>query len=201
MIGPLPPWTLAAYFAAYVLFLFVGRSVAVWRRTGVNPYVLPRSDDAHGYVARAFRFVLPLCAAAAFVPWLAPGADAWLGPFPVIEHPAARTVGWGLLIASFAWIGVAQAQMGASWRIGIDEARSTDLVAQGLFRVSRNPIFLGMRVTLVGLFLVDPSAATMLVLVVGEILVQVQVRLEEDHLAALHGDAYAEYRRRVRRWL
>lgn len=201
MPDPMPNWPLAAYFAAYVLLLFVGRSLVVWRRTGVNPYVLPRSDDAHGYVARVFRFILPLCAAAAIVPWAAPGANAWLGPVPALEHPAAWAVGWGLLLASFAWIAVAQAQMGVSWRIGIDEERSTALVERGLFRVSRNPIFLGMRGTLVGLALVDPSVVTLLVLVAGEILMQVQVRLEEAHLAALHGEAYAAYRRRVRRWL
>jgi protein-S-isoprenylcysteine O-methyltransferase Ste14 len=38
-------------------------------------------------------------------------------------------------------------------------------------------------------------------LVAGELLMQIQVRLEEAHLAALHGDDYSAYYSRVRRWL
>ena len=45
---------------------------------------------------------------------------------------------------------VAQAQMGLSWRIGIDEKNRTGLVTQGLFALSRNPIFLSLRITPTG---------------------------------------------------
>ena len=58
-----------------------------------------------------------------------------------------------------------------------------------------------MRLSLLGLFLVFPAAATLVLLVAGEILMQVQVRLEEQHLTALHGEVYRVYRSRVRRWL
>jgi protein-S-isoprenylcysteine O-methyltransferase Ste14 len=91
--------------------------------------------------------------------------------------------------------------MGLSWRIGIDTAHATELVQHGLFGVSRNPIFLAMRLSLLGLLLVYPAAATLALLVAGEILIQVQVRLEEQHLLGLHGDAYRAYCARVRRWL
>ena len=106
-----------------------------------------------------------------------------------------------LLAASFVWTAAAQAQMGASWRVGIDTARSTDLVEHGLFARSRNPIFLGMRVSLLGFFFLLPNAVTLLTLVLGDVLVQLQVRLEEDFLTKMQGDAYRAYRRRVRRWL
>lgn len=91
--------------------------------------------------------------------------------------------------------------MGASWRIGIDAQRSTELVQHGFFSVSRKPIFLAMRVNLLGLFLVFPAGSTLALLVAGEILMQVQVRLEEQHLLRLNGPAYATYCSRVRRWL
>jgi protein-S-isoprenylcysteine O-methyltransferase Ste14 len=75
------------------------------------------------------------------------------------------------------------------------------LVQHGLFARSRNPIFLSMRMALLGLVLVAPSAATLVLLVAGELLMQVQVRLEEQHLTGLHGERYAAYCHRVRRWL
>jgi protein-S-isoprenylcysteine O-methyltransferase Ste14 len=58
-----------------------------------------------------------------------------------------------------------------------------------------------MRLNLLGLFLVQPNTLTALLLLGGELLMQVQVRLEEAHLAALYGPPYAEYRARTPRWL
>jgi protein-S-isoprenylcysteine O-methyltransferase Ste14 len=75
------------------------------------------------------------------------------------------------------------------------------LVQTGLFRVSRNPIFLATRLALLGFFLVAPNAATLAILAAGEVAIQVQVRLEEQHLSNMHGAAYADYRSKVARWL
>ena len=194
-------YALLGYFLAYFLFAFVWRSVVVFKRTGINPFVLRNSDDAHGYVGRAFKLVAVGCAAVVALHALSPDAASWLGSYRVLEARTVRVVGWVLLFAALAWLLAAQVQMGASWRIGIDSQHRTALVQGGLFAISRNPIFLAMRVTLVGLFLVLPSAATLSSLVAGEILMQVQVRLEEKHLASLHGAEYAAYCQRVRRWL
>jgi protein-S-isoprenylcysteine O-methyltransferase Ste14 len=75
------------------------------------------------------------------------------------------------------------------------------LVRKGVFDLSRNPIFLGMMLTLLGLFLVIPNAVTLLAFVLGVVLIQIQVRLEEAFLSGAHGEDYADYRRYVRRWL
>ncbi len=95
---------------------------------------------------------------------------------------------------------VAQAHMRESWRIGIDTETKTPLITTGVFRWSRNPIFLGMLLSLLGLFLVTPNVATTFFLIMGYVLIQVQVRLEEEFLAKAHGPEYAEYRKRVRRF-
>ena len=91
--------------------------------------------------------------------------------------------------------------MGDSWRIGIDEKTSSPLVQHGLFGVSRNPIFLGMLVILVGLLFTVPTAATLVVTLVGFTLIHIQVRLEEPFLIDKYGEAYRVYQKRVRRWL
>ena len=191
---------LIVYFTIYLALAVFWRTLLVYRRTGVNPFTLSAADDAYGYVGKAFKVVIAACAVTV-VMYAYPRSARWLVPIPELAIPWLTITGWVLLVSSLVWVLIAQAQMGASWRIGIDSANRTELVQIGLFRISRNPIFLSMKVTLLGLFLVAPTAATFAILVAGEILVQVQVRLEEAHLAGMHGEQYRAYRETVRRWL
>lgn len=192
---------LPIYLVVFFGVAMVWRSYRVWRHTGVNPYVLARGEDAHSYVGGLFR--LTLVAVAAIVALFAVSSEAYgyLAPIPWLAGSPIAVIGFGLLIAALIWVFVAQSQMGDSFRIGVDTARATPLVRQGLFGVSRNPIFLGMLAMLLGFFLVLPSAASLAVCVLGYALIQIQVRLEETHLVGLHGDAYRQYQVKVRRWL
>jgi protein-S-isoprenylcysteine O-methyltransferase Ste14 len=192
---------LLGYFALYFFLGFVWRSLLVFRQTGINPIVLPATDDAYGYVGRAFKLAMLACMGVVLTITFVERADVWLGSYPALQAPALRLTGWVLLLLALVWLLVAQAQMGIAWRVGIDAHQPTPLVQHGLFSRSRNPIFLSMRVALLGLVLVVPSAATLVLLVAGELLMQVQVRLEEQHLSGLHGERYAAYCDRVRRWL
>lgn len=192
---------LLIYCIVVFIFAFALRSLLVYRLSGVNPLVLPSSDDAYGYVAFAFKVVIVGVGVVVIGLAIWPDSEIYFGRWTALSSPAVAYVGWALLIGSLIWLLIAQAQMGASWRIGIDAKRRTELVQHGLFTLSRNPIFLAMRLDLVGLFLVFPSAVTSALLAAGETLIQVQVRLEEQHLANLHGQVYDAYRARVRRWL
>jgi protein-S-isoprenylcysteine O-methyltransferase Ste14 len=192
---------LLIYCIIVFIFAFALRSLLVYRRSGVNPLVLPSSDDAYGYVALAFKVVIVGVGVVVIGLAIWPDSQIYFGRWTALSSPALAYVGWAVLIASLIWLLIAQAQMGASWRIGIDDKRRTELVQHGLFSLSRNPIFLALRLNLVGLFLVFPSAVTSALLAAGEILIQVQVRLEEQHLTNLHGAAYDAYRAKVRRWL
>jgi protein-S-isoprenylcysteine O-methyltransferase Ste14 len=191
---------LLCYFLVCFAVAFIWPTLRLWRRERVNALVLPRDDTAHGVVAAWFRGVLVatlllLVALAAGLPREAVAPLTWL------EHAPVAVAGWGLLGLSLAWIVIAQAQMGRSWRIGIDVGMRPPLVRTGLFARSRNPIFLGMRLNLAGLFLALPNAATLALLLLGEALMQLQVRLEEAHLSAVFGAEYDAYRAAVPRWI
>jgi protein-S-isoprenylcysteine O-methyltransferase Ste14 len=118
-----------------------------------------------------------------------------------LEHRWLSSIGVLLLLVSLLWIGLAHSQMREACRIGIDTEHRTPLVQNGLFRISRNPTFVGMMLTLLGSFLTLPNALTLLAFVLGVVLIGVQVRLEEEYLGQVHPGPYADYRRRVRRWL
>ncbi|WP_420477112.1 methyltransferase family protein [Noviherbaspirillum sp. ST9] len=194
-------WLLAVFFVVYFTTAFVWRSWQVWRKTGVNPYVLPHSDDAQGYVAKAFRLVLLTMAAYVAVQAAWPDADSSLPQIDWLVAGAIRLAGWCTLLASLMWVMLAQMQMGTSWRIGIDVKNETALVRNGLFALSRNPIFLAMRASLLGLLLVRPNALTLVLAVAGELLMQMQVRQEEDFLRQRHGAAYLDYCAHTPRWI
>lgn len=108
--------------------------------------------------------------------------------------------GWGLACAGFLLVVVAQHQMGASWRIGISPDH-TELVAHGLYRVVRNPIFAGMLALMLGLTLIMPCPWTVMGFVLAAVLLGLQARLEEEHLTAIHGEAYRRYTARVGRFV
>ncbi len=71
----------------------------------------------------------------------------------------------------------------------------------GLFAVSRNPTFLGMMAVVLGAFLVAPTTVTGIVLAAAWVAFSVQVRMEEEHLLAMHGGTYDRYRATVPRWI
>lgn len=192
---------LLAYFLVYFALGFVWRSYRVYAQTGINPLVLPSQDNAYGYVGRAFKLLMLMVAVLVSVYAFLPSYLVHFGPIVLLHNPTLQLFAWLLLALSLGWLLIAQLQMGHSWRIGIDQQNSTQLVSSGLFAVSRNPIFLAMRVNLLGLFLVVPNAISLLILVAGEILMQVQVRLEEEFLAQLHQENYVAYRAKVRRWV
>jgi protein-S-isoprenylcysteine O-methyltransferase Ste14 len=192
---------LPAYLIVLFVTAFLWRSIVVWRKTGINPYRLGRSQSAHDLIGTLFRLAFIATAAVIAVFSFSDRIYQYLAPIVWLERPWLAATGIALLMVSLVWILVAQAEMRQSWRIGIDEENKTDLVCRGVFRLSRNPIFLGLRFTLLGFFLTLPNAVTFAMLLVGDSLMQIQVRLEEAHLLRMHGESYLEYCRRTRRWL
>jgi protein-S-isoprenylcysteine O-methyltransferase Ste14 len=192
---------LLACLIAYIFATFFWRSYVVWRKTGINPFTFKGSDTAHDFIGRVFKLTFAAVVLVVFVYALSPAAYAYLVPIQWLEHAVLKLIGVALLLLSLVWTVIAQSQMGEAWRIGVDSENSTPLVQTGLFRISRNPIYIGVVVTLLGLFLTIPNALTLLILVLGLVLTGVQIRLEEEHLRRMYPTEYAEYSRRVRRWI
>jgi len=79
---------------------------------------------------------------------------------------------------------------------------STALVTHGPFRMSRNPMYLGMAVMLVGVAMLLGSLTPFVVVPAFVLLIERRfIRREEAMLDGTFGAAYAEYKRRVRRWI
>jgi protein-S-isoprenylcysteine O-methyltransferase Ste14 len=173
----------------------------VAKRIGKNPLVLPKDDSAYGLIGLYFKLTLVFMFVYVFLFAFAPAVYPYFRPIAQLDMLALKNTGIGLLLLALIWTILAQTHMKNSWRIGIDTHKKTELITTGLFGISRNPVFLGMIVTLLGLFLTTANAFTFVFLLLGYILIQIQIRLEEEFLSKEHGQAYLNYKKKVRRLL
>ena len=79
---------------------------------------------------------------------------------------------------------------------------SPELIAAGIYRVSRNPMYLSMAVLQASLGIAIGYGWVVLLVPVSMATVHwTAIRHEERYLGNKFGEAYAQYRRSVRRWL
>ncbi len=188
-------------FGAGFVLVSVVRSYWLWRTAGIASYVIDHDDPLHRYLGQVFAAVV-----AGFFLYF--GASAvWPSLLDLAGQPdwamesAPRSASVALMMVATIWTSVAQIHMGRSWRIGIPAGEVPKLRVSGPFSVSRNPIFLGMLIFVVGLTLWSPSVVSVSLLVATTIAIEVQIRCEEAFLERTLGSEYRTYRLRVRRWL
>jgi len=184
------PGTALVAYVLYVVLAFGLRSAIHYRATGTTGYV-----GLSGRVGSSEWLAGVLFAAAAVGGGLAPLAQLLgiVAPWRTDVGPAAAAVGFGCLALGIAATLWSQLAMGTSWRVGVDHATKTALVARGPFRWIRNPIFTWMTVTNAGLVLLAPNALAFASLALLLIALEIQVRaVEEPFPLRTHG---AEYRR------
>ena len=127
---------------------------------------------------------------------------AWLLPVFAFRAPwvlGAAVATAGVLVSL---IGVVQFHRARTTVNPLKPEEASSLVSGGIYRWTRNPMYLGMALALAGwgLYLGNFGALALVGLFVMYI-DRYQIDPEERALAARFGDAFAAYRRRVRRWL
>jgi protein-S-isoprenylcysteine O-methyltransferase Ste14 len=137
---------------------------------------------------------------AAFVMW---ALDRWVPLAQWITPPwnrlgaVAAAVGIAIAIAAF----VRFRQAGTTVK-PTDPSKTSHLVTDGVFRISRNPMYLGLLLLLIGWAIWLGSASPWFVPPLFVILLTVvQIIREERALAQRFGEQYALYRRDVNRWI
>lgn len=129
------------------------------------------------------------------------GLTAWL--LPTQPLPAAlRWSGLPLILAGL-WLAITGSRLFA--RVGtniIPLTRSSTLVTQGVFRISRNPMYVGMIGVLGGTTLLTQTVWGGLIVAGFSVLIRQQFVLKEEALlTATFGEEYLTYQRQVRRWI
>ncbi len=120
-------------------------------------------------------------------------------PYPMRIAGVLMLTGLGAAIAIAGVIGFRRANTTIH---PLQPERTTALVQSGIYRYSRNPMYLGLVCLLLAwaLWLSAPVALIGPLIFVGWIQ-QFQIRPEERALSDRFGDEFDAYRQRVRRWL
>ena len=190
-------WAALVLYGTGLLAAFGLRTVWQLRRTGRSGWVGVARDA--GAAARLGAALFGAALLAGLVGVIGPV----VGAVPVMSAPpVVAAAGLLLTVAGLVVVLVSQAQMGRSWRIGVDPGERTDLVTGGVFGWARNPVFTGMVAVQLGVAVMVPSwwSVAAVLLLVGSVQLQVRV-VEEPYLRRVHGRAYRGYAARVGRFL
>jgi protein-S-isoprenylcysteine O-methyltransferase Ste14 len=186
----------------FLALAFIWRPWLQMRRHGTSGIVLFRSRHRRQLIGDSLAvvwFVVLVGQAAAVAAW-----PDWLARRALWADPAGGAlgaVGVILMASGLALMVTAQVGLGASWRIGIEEDARPGLVTHGLYRYSRNPIFLAFLIFLVGYVVLVPTPLSPALLVGTYFGIRRQISVEEEYLARTYGEPYREYAGRVGRFL
>jgi protein-S-isoprenylcysteine O-methyltransferase Ste14 len=136
------------------------------------------------------------------------GAAMWgsarLSPALDFALPGGRILAAGLAVVGLVagLLGVFSFRRAKTTVNPLQPETASHLVVSGIYRWTRNPMYLGMLLVLLGwalflanaLALVFPAAFVLL-------MNRLQIRPEERVLASMFGAGFADYQSRVRRWL
>ncbi len=179
----------------FVLVAFCWRPWLQRRRFGSAGVLLFRSGRLSQHVRDALAVLL-------IALLLGQAVVAALGPepaLPVRVGGAARCIvqamGASLVLGGFALLVTAQLQLGAAWRIGIDESARSGLVTHGVYRFCRNPIYLAIIALIAGYALLLPTVLSAALLLGGCFGFRQQTIAEEAYLARAYGDDFLRYAR------
>jgi protein-S-isoprenylcysteine O-methyltransferase Ste14 len=133
---------------------------------------------------------------------IAMGLLQWRVPMVQLIDWPLRWISLPLILVGFSITLPAASSFVRSGTPLIPFERSTAVVTGGLFRYTRNPMYLGMVVFLLGMALLLGSLAAFLPIPAFVAIIQKNfIEGEERFMEELFGEEYLAYKRRVRRWI
>ena len=97
---------------------------------------------------------------------------------------------------------IGQQQMGSSWRAIVAKSKSTQLITHGLFKYSRNPVYMGTLILFFSVVILFPHIIMLICFLFAYLSIELLVRFDEEpHLKKVHGVEYENYCKSVNRFL
>ena len=123
-------------------------------------------------------------------------------PLDVPSRPASAVVGAIIVLAGLGLDLAGVAAVIAHHTTIVPHRPVATLISSGAYRFSRNPMYTGLAIMVTGGALLAGTWWPLLFLPFALLAVtQLAIKPEETYLGERYGPIYADYRRRVRRWL
>jgi len=103
-------------------------------------------------------------------------------------------------LVGFIFLYVGRFSLGNSFRIGVANEK-TEFVAQGIYKISRNPMYLGLYLTFIGCMLYTLNVFYIIISIIVLTIHHIITIAEEKQLHIIYGDTYKLYCSKVRRYL
>lgn len=191
---------LAGYFTFVAVFYAVRMSAK--KRAGIHKVVFPGETFSSAWWNYAFfRFFRIAIWAVCVFRCIYPSLDSTIGYFDSLNFWPMILLGNLLLTGGFFATMIVHMGHGSSWRSGVDPQGPEQLITDGLYRFSRNPMFLCIAIAQLGFFLALPSVFSLICLAFGWYTLYGQTIAEEGSLKIHFPDEYARYITNVRRWI
>ncbi len=121
---------------------------------------------------------------------------------PFLPQGVARTLGWPLVGGGLALSGWAIRTMRNAETTMRPDKPVSNLIQDGPFRYTRNPLYLSDAMIYAGIAVLRNSLWSILLLPVAMFVIQREVmEREERYLERTFGEEYLAYKARVRRWI
>ncbi len=91
--------------------------------------------------------------------------------------------------------------MGKNWRMGNDEKIKGRLVTNGIFSLTRNPVYLGIILIGVSAFIIMPNIISLVLALFLIIDFNLIIKTEEEFLEKTFGKEYLQYKKKAKRFL
>jgi protein-S-isoprenylcysteine O-methyltransferase Ste14 len=187
------PGCFAALTIVLMLAMVLAR-VAMMKRKGVEAMHFGKIDKTDFFIPPFAVFYFYVVLAAAFG-WPTVSTQEFF-PFEAIAWVGVAFCLAGLLLLLWSLV-----SFGQSFRVGIDVEHPDTLITTGVFAFSRNPIYVAFAAILIGQFLILSNWILLVYIGAAIWLFHRQVLREEEFLKKHYGEAYADYCKRVRRYI
>jgi protein-S-isoprenylcysteine O-methyltransferase Ste14 len=186
----------------FFILLVLGRML-FWRRRGVKVVgtyqpvnLLRKIEDTVGGLLPPLRIYETFAYAWPF------GFHLWPSVFgkEIVSAEPLKFLGCALWLVALGIYLAALKAFGASWRLRVGSADAAPLVTNGIFGLSRNPIYVSFVCMGFGTFLILGQLIFLLIALAGLPLLHRRILREEEFLQTTQGETYREYRRRVGRY-
>ena len=101
----------------------------------------------------------------------------------------------GIVLLILAFIAIKD-----NFLIGSNPNTNTSLVTSGIYKISRNPVFLGFDLLYIGLLFVFPNPINLIFTIILVWLFDSLINIEEGYLVSIYKDDYINYKSKVKKY-